>query len=500
MTALHEEELEERIAKSELGSEYVRDPLMTQDIWPLTTLGYSEQECNLHSCRNIYFDKFSLPWLKRLTKLTVKAIVRERHSLGKITELICYLGQLDAFLLSKGYSSPQTFTDALLQEFIQQRSSEYRQRTLNYVAKLWADEQWLKLSYTPRQYKRTVPKIVTIPEEVLHQVYEKFDLFPAPLERLFRLQIALGCRIGEMLTMPRQCLKREGDKWFLRRWIQKQKHWRFYQIHPLVAELVQEQQRFLDTQFGNKSNFDKLFCKLSTSPREGAMAAGRFKVQPIYTPKILTRQTIHKWLQSFSEAADLKDKHGYKFKLTSHMFRRTKASIMAYCEVEDEYIAVVLGHRSLDMLPHYRQRSLERLEKESQSKGYVDMYGQVTSFKPRKRRYEKLADLLKVSTPLGECHRPTMLGDCQYRYACLSCLHHRVILEDNSQLEADRKRLQQELEQAQTLGQSRRVTEIQRLLELVKKRLQGLSELQNIKEEQLNESTEKSSDFNSFNS
>ena len=138
---------------------------------------------------------------------------------------------------------------------------------------------------------------------------------------------------------------------------------------------------------------------------------------------------------------------------------------------------------SLDMLPHYRQRSLERLEKEYQSKGYVDMYGQVTSFKPRKRRYEKLADLLKVSTPLGECHRPTMLGDCQYRYACLSCLHHRVILEDNSQLEADRKRLQQELEQAQTLGQSRRVTETQRLLELVKKRLQGLSELQNIKEE-----------------
>jgi hypothetical protein len=60
------------------------------------------------------------------------------------------------------------------------------------------------------------------------------------------------------------------------------------------------------------------------------------------------------------------------------------------------------------------------------------MYGRVTGFKPRKRRYERLAELLKVSTPLGECHRPTMLGDCQYRYACLSCDHHRVTLEDKS--------------------------------------------------------------------
>ncbi|WP_442941823.1 hypothetical protein [Nostoc sp.] len=86
---------------------------------------------------------------------------------------------------------------------------------------------------------------------------------------------------------------------------------------------------------------------------------------------------------------------------------------MAYCEAEDEYIAAVLGHASLDMLPHYRKRSLERLEKEANSRGYVNKYGQVSSFKPRKRRYEKLVELLKVSTPLRECHQPTMLGDCQ---------------------------------------------------------------------------------------
>jgi hypothetical protein len=110
------------------------------------------------------------------------------------------------------------------------------------------------------------------------------------------------------------------------------------------------------------------------------------------------------------------------------------------------------------------------------------MYGRVTTYKPKRRRYEKLADLVKVSTPLGECHRPTMLGDCQYRYACLSCQHHHVTLDDRPQLEADQKHLQQDLEQAQIRGQERRVTEIGRLLELLDARWQGLNELKTLKE------------------
>jgi hypothetical protein len=165
------------------------------------------------------------------------------------------------------------------------------------------------------------------------------------------------------------------------------------------------------------------------------------------------------------------------------MLRRTKASVMAYCEVEDEYIAAVLGHGSLDMLPHYRKRSLERLEKQAETKGYVDMYGRVTTYKPRKQRYEKLADLLHVTTPLGECHRPSMLGDCQYRCACLSCIHHRVTEADIPQLQADRRQLELGLERAQAAQQKRRVTEMQRLLELVDDRLRELAELQKMQEE-----------------
>lgn len=341
---LSQKSLPERILGSELGQKWLNDSLMNQDIWSVKQFGYTEEESTIRKTRNIYFDSFSLPWLKLLAKLTALASAREKCSLGTLKSRVNNLKLLDKFLISQGYSQPEILTEALLEEFIAQ-SEKSRRTVIAYVAKLWADEQWLKLPYTHRRYKQSTPKVETIPEEVLAQIYENFDRFPAPLERLFRLQLVLGCRLGEMLKMPRQCLKQEGDRWFLLRWVQKRQHWRFYRVHPLVAELVREQQRFLEDQFGRECDFDKLFCKVSTSSKDGVSSKGnKFEKEPAYIADFLSEGIIGQWLRDFSQKADLKDQHGNRFHLTSHHFRRTKASIMAYCEAEDEYIAAVLGH------------------------------------------------------------------------------------------------------------------------------------------------------------
>ncbi len=480
MNSLPLQAFQQRIAKSEFAKEWINDPLMSQDIWPVEELGYTKEDVKIVSRQNLYFKNFILSWLKLLTKLTVQASLRKKYALGTIIKQICELKKLDDFLVFKGYIKPELITDNLLQEFVGQSRQHNRSSVLNYATKLWKDEQWLNLSFTVPKRKTKTPIIDVIPEEVLFQIYENFDLFPPPIERLFRLQLVLGCRIGEMLKMPRQCLKQESNNWFLLRWVEKKKNWQFSRIHTSVAELVREQQKFLDTQLGDKSDFNKLFCKVSVSPKDGAGKGQRFDLNPVYLPELISRGTILNWLRDFSKKATLKDKHGNLFNLQSHQFRRTKASLMAYCEAEDEYIAIVLGHSSLDMLPHYRKRSLERLEKEVKTKGYVNKYGEITTFKPRKTRYENLADLLKVSIDLGECHRPIMLGDCQYRYACLNCRYHRVKLEDREKIERDIQALKQDFQEAQRAKQERRLIEIHRLLELLKLRLQGLEKLEKL--------------------
>ncbi|NJL52465.1 MAG: hypothetical protein HC930_10000 [Hydrococcus sp. SU_1_0] len=284
---LHIEALQSRVRNSELGQEWINDPLLNRDIWSVEELGYTEEESKITGIRNIYFAKFSLSWLRLLAKLTAKATVRERSSLSLVYIRVSYLKQLDDFLMLRGYTQPQALTDSFLKEFIAQKATQNRQATIAYVTKLWAEEEWLNLFYIPQIYKRKTPKIEIIPEEILHQIYEKFDLFPPTLERLFRLQLVLGCRIREVLTMPRRCMKKESSKWFLRRWIAKQKHWRFDQIHPSVAELVIEQQRFLDVQFGSDSEFDKLFCKIFPLPPKK-----RFQAEFVYTPEFISNALV----------------------------------------------------------------------------------------------------------------------------------------------------------------------------------------------------------------
>ena len=229
--------------------------------------------------------------------------------LNTITRRVSYLKKFDSFLFEEGYIQPELISGSLIEKFITISSQQERQSTITYVSTLWAEEQWLKLPYTPRKYKTKTPSIKAIPEEVLHQIYENLDLFPCPLERLFRLQLVLGCRIGEMLRMPRQCLKKEGEQWFLKRWVQKRKHWRFYQVHPTVAELVREQQKFLEKQLGSNSEFDKLFCKLSTALHDGVegikkTGMKRFDVEPVYFPSVLTYGSVCCWLQDFREIAN----------------------------------------------------------------------------------------------------------------------------------------------------------------------------------------------------
>ena len=228
------EALQKKVANSELGHPWINHPLINQDVWALIDLGFTEEELAIKGRKYIYFNGLKLSWLKLLTKLTVLASVREKHSFGTIKQRIQTLKQLDKFLDSKGYTKPEILTDTVLLEFVV-LLKENQRATLAYASRLWAEEQWLNLPYTHQKYQRSTPKVEIIPEEVLYQIYENLDLFPPPLERLFRLQLVLGCRIGEMLRMPRRCLKQEDSQWFLLRWIEKQKYGKYYQIRCLES-------------------------------------------------------------------------------------------------------------------------------------------------------------------------------------------------------------------------------------------------------------------------
>jgi len=108
----------ERVRQSELGSQWFNDPLMQQDVWPLTALGFDEEYCRVHGTKNVYFTRITLPWLKYLAKLTVKARAREKCSASQIISDTRCLTQLNKFLLAHGYSQPAGITESLPKAFV----------------------------------------------------------------------------------------------------------------------------------------------------------------------------------------------------------------------------------------------------------------------------------------------------------------------------------------------------------------------------------------------
>ena len=161
------EALQERVKQSELGQEWINNPLLNKDIWSIEELGYSEEELKISSIRNIYFEEFSLPWLKLLAKLTALAIVREQYSANTARQKINRLKLLDKFLVAEGYNQPELITDSLLQKFVSTGNRNPKLATIVYITRLWAEEQWLRLPYTPCKYIEKTPQIETIPEEVI---------------------------------------------------------------------------------------------------------------------------------------------------------------------------------------------------------------------------------------------------------------------------------------------------------------------------------------------
>ena len=90
--------LQERVASSDYGREWINDPLMNQDIWELTELGYSAVECRINARYKLHLDDISLPWIKYQSKLTIRATARARFSIGRITHHVSDLKCLDKFL------------------------------------------------------------------------------------------------------------------------------------------------------------------------------------------------------------------------------------------------------------------------------------------------------------------------------------------------------------------------------------------------------------------
>lgn len=453
--------------EEKIPSQLLQNPLLQKDIW------HTIDELNLkisphNRTLTLSFKAISPDWFKLLVKLYVLVRAKPGTPSNTIGGFVTYLRGFSKFLVKKSIQNPKRIDTQLFEEFdyylkakeLKSSSLGHYRTTICNFFDVCRSEKWLDVNtyYFRGKRKRVKPKndeVEYIPEEVWHQLEENLHYLPEPIQRMVLVIKTTGIRVGELLNIPLDCLRKRGKQWRLRLTTEK------YDIEdeipiavPELIAVIKEQQDYIKKQFGNK--FDRLFCSNKSGHHR---KDGTFTFSP--NSKVMTGTTFNLWLNRLGKKANICSKDGELWEFKSHQFRRTVGTVMSNAGIRDLIAQKYLRHRSPDMLPHYqhllKQTLGDEFEQLTKEKKYVDITGKVVeTIKPKNIVTEFIRrKMYPLTTQYGECHRPILKSPCQTVNACWRCEHWRISEEDFNYLQEDLARLEEELKIAKTLGMTR---------------------------------------------
>lgn len=310
-------------------SQLLQNPLLEKDIWQTKEdLGL---ETHAHQpIRTINFTKIQPLWFNTLTKLYILQKASLKLSIHYVKDHISHLKKFATFLKQKQIEDINLIDNSLFEEFdYWLRSTNISDRTISLHYTTLEDffdtcrlEKWLDINtYWFRGRKvKSKPKndeIEYIPEEVWNQLEDNLHYFPETMQRKVLVIRSMGLRIGELLNLPFDCLRKRGNQWRLR--LKETEKYKIEDELPIPLDLVaviKEQQEYIIEHFGN--NYKQLFC---------SNQGGRdFNFIP--SKKVMYAGTFNRWLNKLALECHITSKDGKVWHFQSHQFRRTVGTIM----------------------------------------------------------------------------------------------------------------------------------------------------------------------------
>ena len=444
------------------AQQLIENPLLKKDTWhTVDDLGLKLNEHQ--KCLTFKFGEIDQDWLKLLSKIYILLRSRLNLSTQHLKNQILYLKRFSQFLRHQSIYSAEKIDNQCFENFdyylrslnLSESSIRLHYTTLNNFFLLCRTEGWLEVNtywFEGRRRGKTSPKndeIEYIPEEVWHQIEQHLHCLPEPIQRMILVIKTTGMRIGELLNLPLDCLKKRENQWRLRLMTEKYQTEDELPISQSLVVVIKEQQKYIKQHFGK--SYQKLFCSNN----------GKKYCDFIPAPRVMTTNTFNRWLNQFSQEYNICSKDGQNWHFKSHQFRKTIATIMTNAGVRDLIIQKYLRHRSPDMQNYYKHLFKQVLGDEYQElikeKKYVDNTGKIaTSYQPKNPLTELLRrKMYQITTQYGECHRPLLKSPCQTVNACWRCQHWRTSTDDLNYLKDDLKRVEEELAIAEKLGMVR---------------------------------------------
>ncbi|MEU5547876.1 tyrosine-type recombinase/integrase [Streptomyces sioyaensis] len=367
-----------------------------RDVWRPSRLGYSYQE--YRQAERIDFTAITQTWLREKAKLHT----RQRMNNNSLRTLVGQLRSFRAFsrflreCVPDRQDDPQVLDRPLLERYVswqrmqtvsEKRSPRYGLplkpssviATLSPLAVFLDNWHWRgwqpELSRQTRIYPEDYPirpglEANFIDEYLMEQIETEENIgLLAPMPRTIVL-IARdeGMRIGEVLTLPPNCLKKTAaGRWALVHYKTKDQSWRSIPASALVVEAITAQRRRVRAAYDGNSPW--LFPRTQQNP-DGMLP--------------VPYKTACGWLYKWLRQIDLVDHDGHPTRVKFHQFRHTLGTRMANAGVSGRTIREVLGHTSWEMQEHYSRISDETLRREYQEKYEVrfNLKGEAVRIRP----------------------------------------------------------------------------------------------------------------------
>ena len=469
------------IKESELANSLLANPLLKKDVWhTINDLGL---QTNQHErVLTISFKSIRQDWLKTTSKLYVLVRSNRKLSAAYIQDEVQYLSRFSQFIEQKSIFRVEQINAQLFDEYdyylkslkLSPKTITHQYTTLNNFFNYCRDEGWLEVNtyWFKGRRNRSTPKnddVEYIPEEIWQQLNEHLHYLPEPIQRMVIVIRATGLRIGELLNLPLDCLRKRDDQWRIRFLTEKYKVDDELPICEELVVIIKEQQEYIRQTF--KYNYNILF----------SANASRYYYIPV--PKVMHLRGLSQRLNKLAQEHNICTNEGQIWHFKSHQFRRTFATIMTNAGVRDLIIQKYLRHRSPDMQNYYKHLYKEVLGDEYQElmkeTNYVNNTGKlVLTHKPKYLITEAIRGRMhQITTQYGECHRPILEAPCQTINACWQCEHWLTSTDDLPVLEQDLQRVEIELNTISALGMVRQQQTLTVDKQMLLIRIEGLQKL-----------------------
>lgn len=431
--------------------EYLGDERLRREIWDIQKdLPSLVEEAQIKSRKTVRFNLISLLWLRQLTQLAaLVAIGNRRWALFTLLNILSSTKDFDTWLVERGYITPSALSATVVQQWGQNKPHSQKGRlygllrVLRQLGCIHFQLPWGQLQDSK------CPK--TIPEEVKQRLDLALENLEKPIYLAFKLHAALGTRSIEIAKIPLDCLRLREGVYRVRIPTGKQDGSEQEQDFPeKLVSLVQDHQTFVGQRFGE--DFPWLFPNWKWIH---GFDIPSWPPQFDYRKEQLKDGTrkLNDLLKRLIEEYDIRTHDGELAYVTTHMYRRTWATIADRMGKRPDQIMHGLRHLNLDMqdsyidvLPQEQEKRIERV--------LVDKDGKCSIYRTNRDSEFLRKEWQARQVETGICTRPSIKKDCEFEYVCLGCKFVRFAPEHLPRLLEVREENQRLLEQCIKSGQS----------------------------------------------